>query len=277
MITGVIKNKNLTTVNYETGSISRVKYIVIHYTANNGDTAYGNTSYFKSVYRDASAHYFVDENEIWQCVEDKNIAWHVGANSYKHPYCRNSNSIGIEMCSRKYGNGQYYFMEKTVDNAVELVKYLMAKYNVPTENVRRHYDVTGKICPEPYVRDTSAWNKFKNRLTEIEEDDEMITETNISVNGKNIKINRILKDGKNYIDLRGLENAGFKVSYNADTKLPSLDNDIKELAIEADGIDKIVRAVNLNGSNYVSVRDLSETTGTFDVDYENGKVIIKTK
>ncbi len=157
--------RNITTKNFDSGSINRIKYIVVHFTANNGDTAYGNTNYFKS-YRGASAHYFVDENGIYQSIEDKNIAWHCGAKKYKHSTCRNSNSLGVELCSRKDSKGNYYFMDKTVDNAVELVKMLMAKYNVPIANVIRHYDITGKNCPEPFVRDIKAWQNFKDRLEE---------------------------------------------------------------------------------------------------------------
>ena len=41
----------------------------------------------------------------------------------------------------------------------------MKKYGIPASNVIRHYDVTGKVCPEPYVRDTAAWNTFKASLT----------------------------------------------------------------------------------------------------------------
>ena len=59
----------------------------------------------------ASAHYFVDENSVYQSVEDKNIAWHCGAKKYKHSTCRNS--IGVELCSRKDSNGNYYFKDKT--------------------------------------------------------------------------------------------------------------------------------------------------------------------
>lgn len=164
---------NLTTRNYSTGSsTNRIKYIVIHYTANNGDTAWGNTNYFKSTYRGASAHYFVDEKSIWRCVEDKNIAWHCGGGlqgSNGHTYhniCKNSNSIGIEMCSR-ISNGRYYFKDETIINCIELTKYLMNKYNIPESNVIRHYDVTGKICPEPFVKSTSAWNNFKSKLKTI--------------------------------------------------------------------------------------------------------------
>jgi N-acetyl-anhydromuramyl-L-alanine amidase AmpD len=158
-------NKLLTTVNYRKATNKKNKYIVIHFVGATGG-AEDNCKYFKSNYRGASAHYFVGhKGEIWQCVEDFNTAWHCGASRYKHPYCRNENSIGIELCCRKnISNGTWYFEEETVKAAIELTKELMAKYNIPAANVIRHYDVTGKTCPEPYVRDTAAWNTFKANL-----------------------------------------------------------------------------------------------------------------
>ena len=107
--------------------------------------------YNTSKYLGASAHYFVGFNgEVWQSVEDEDIAWHCGASSYKHAECRNSNSIGIEMCVRNKGSQSaeskdWYFEEATVNAAIELTKYLMQKYGVPASNVIRHHDVTGKI------------------------------------------------------------------------------------------------------------------------------------
>ena len=80
-------------------ALKKVNNIVVHYTANDGDTARNNGNYFSQPNRNASAHYFVDENEIIQSVKDTDTAWHCGAKSYKHELCRNDNSIGIEMCS----------------------------------------------------------------------------------------------------------------------------------------------------------------------------------
>ena len=160
----MIINKMLTTTNYNKGSGKQNKYIVIHYVGATGG-AEANCKYFKDVYRGASAHYFVGhEGEVWQCVEDGDIAWHCGAKVYRHPFCRNSNSIGVELCCRKAANGSWYFEEATAKAAITLVKYLMNEYNIPVENVIRHYDVTGKICPEPYVRSTEQWNGFKAYL-----------------------------------------------------------------------------------------------------------------
>lgn len=159
-------NKLLTKVNYQVGNGKQNKYLVIHYVGATGG-AEANCKYFENTYRGASAHYFVGhQGEVWQCVEDKDVAWHCGASTYKHPYCRNSNSIGIELCCRQNpSNGTWYFEDATVKAATVLVKELMQKYNIPVGNVIRHFDVTGKRCPEPYVRDTAAWNTFKTSLT----------------------------------------------------------------------------------------------------------------
>ena len=45
---------------------SDIKYIVIHYTGNNGDKAVSNAKYFHNNEVGVSAHYFIDENEIYQ-------------------------------------------------------------------------------------------------------------------------------------------------------------------------------------------------------------------
>lgn len=268
-------NRNLTAVNYNSGEISRIKYIVVHYTGNDGDTAYGNTVYFKNVNRGASAHYFVDETSVWQCVEDKDVAWHCGTSgTYYHSYCRNANSIGVELCSEKDGAGRYYFNDETVSLAVKVVKYLMKKYSVGVDNVIRHYDVTRKICPAPFAENEKAWTDFKKRLTEREAETEVTETITIEINGKIYSINRILKDGKNYICLADMKNAGFSVSYNAETKQPSLDNSIGKIKVLCDGKEKSMDAVNLKGYNYCKLRDVAEATELFDVGYENGEILL---
>ena len=154
------------TSNYTKGRKQLIKYIVVHYTANDGDTARNNGNYFSQPNRNASAHYFVDENEIIQSVKDTDTAWHCGAKSYKHELCRNDNSIGIEMCSEKDDKGQYYINQATQNRTIKLIKVLMKQYNIPIENVLRHYDVTGKLCPEPFVRNQVQWLDFKKRISE---------------------------------------------------------------------------------------------------------------
>lgn len=70
------------------------------------------------------------------------------------------------MCSRKDSGGNYYIKSGVIDTAAELTRYLMDKYGIPKSNVVRHYDVTGKACPEPFVRNSKQWDDFKERLEE---------------------------------------------------------------------------------------------------------------
>ena len=162
-------NKKLTPHNFTTMYGKKNLYIVVHYVGA-VSTAANNAAYFANNRVDASAHYFVDEASIWQSVEDCNKAWHCGGGlqgSGGHSFyniCTNSNSIGIEMCVKKDGKGWYY-EEKTLENTLDLVRYLMDKHNIPVSNVIRHYDVTGKLCPALYT-DDNMWQEFKNMIEE---------------------------------------------------------------------------------------------------------------
>ena len=153
-------------------SLGGIKYIVVHYTANEGDTAKGNANYFKNnaLKNPASAHYFVDDKEIVKSVPDNYIAYSVGGGKYKntkgasfYKKCCNTNSISIELC-----NSAVSVPEKTEQRAAEFIREKMKEYNIPIENVIRHYDVTGKVCPKPYVKDETAWKRFKERMEGID-------------------------------------------------------------------------------------------------------------
>lgn len=164
-------NKLLTPYNHNIGTVDRIKYIVIHYVGATGG-AEANCKWYAGANRGASAHYYVNfDGIVWQSVEDKNVAWHCGAKKYVHPECRNGNSLGIEMCVRNKGNKadtsrDWYFEDATVQAAIALTKHLMARYNVPADHVIRHHDVTGKICPNPYVYNHTkhTWDGFKVAL-----------------------------------------------------------------------------------------------------------------
>lgn len=155
--------KLLTTINRTKTDNRQIKYIVIHYTGNANDTALNNCKYFETMDRGASAHYFVDENEVYQCVEDEDVAWAVGRDysNGKAAYWNkvtNYNSISIEMCNSMAYN------EVVEKKTLGLTKELMKKYDIPAENVLRHYDVCGKQCPLFYANNPSAWLSLKRNL-----------------------------------------------------------------------------------------------------------------
>lgn len=218
---------NLTTINFTKGrSGQKITHLVFHYTANDGDTDENNAKYFKAVHRGASAHYFIDEDSVTQVVRDEDTAWHCG-DSQKYTNggasmkgrVRNINSIGIELCSDKDSKGKFILTPETIKNAIEVGQGLMAKYNIPITNVHRHFDVTGKICPEPFVRDPLQWKKFKERLVN---EDVKTTVITANMNGLPTTLTSIVYNDENYVRLRDLADAQkddkLVVDWNAATK-----------------------------------------------------------
>ena len=159
-----IQAKTCNAANYG-GTRQQTRYLVIHYTSNRGDTAKNNADYFarEALASPASAHYFVDETEIWASVPETCVAWHCGAKTYVHPTCRNANSIGVEICMNAADGS---VREGSITHAAELVRELMQRYQIPVERVLRHHDVTGKDCPAPMVENVARWNAFLDSLKE---------------------------------------------------------------------------------------------------------------
>ena len=149
--------------------LSKIKYIVIHYTGNDGDSDESNAKYFKNKIVKASAHYFVDDNSITQSVPDNYIAYAVGGKKYNNAGGRlygtvnNANSISIELCD-SVRNGVIYPTQKTINNAIELTQMLMKKYNIPAHRVITHYLVNGKNCPSYWTDETRFEKEFRGKL-----------------------------------------------------------------------------------------------------------------
>ena len=151
---------------------SQIRYLVYHYTGNDGDMAANNAKYFQNNIVKASAHYFVDDTTVWRSVPDLKVAWSVGGSKYANAdktgggtmygVITNTNSLSIEMCDT-IRNGVYQASEATLANAAALGRTLMEKYGIPIENVYRHFDVTGKHCPS-YLVSAQKWAEFKKRL-----------------------------------------------------------------------------------------------------------------
>lgn len=132
-------------------------YIVVHDTGNYASSAnaLAHCNFFSGGNRNASAHYFVDTGNIIQIIKDKDSAWHVGDGNNKYGIS-NKNSIGIEMCVNDMGK---YNIVKS--NTIELIRYLMQKYNIPISRVVRHYDASRKNCPGSLsANNWAAWWQF---------------------------------------------------------------------------------------------------------------------
>lgn len=150
--------------------LGSVKYIVIHYTGNNGDTAKNNADYFHNGNtRSAGAHFFVDQKgTVYQTVDIKRAAWSVGgfftqkngAGKY-YQKCTNANSVSIELCDCAKKDPS----DKMIAATKKLVKYIQnACPNAKT--IIRHWDVNGKSCPARMVgTNNKKWAAFKKAIT----------------------------------------------------------------------------------------------------------------
>lgn len=148
--------------------------IVMHYTANNGGTARNHKNYFNNLKGNyASAQLFIDDIEALCIIPLNEVAYHANEISkynadgsrYRPLYSKignaNYSTIGVEMCLDKNGN----ITEKTFQNTVKAVKELIVKYpNITRDKIWRHYDVTGKNCPAPWVAKPSELERFKDAV-----------------------------------------------------------------------------------------------------------------
>lgn len=158
--------------NYNNYVSRNVNYVVMHYTGNFKDTAWANANFFTNANKFASAHFLVDDTDIYQSVALKNEAWHCGSETgyYHHAQCRNYNSFGIEMCCTA---GNYTISSKTITNAAYLCANLCTRLGITSNTVNtyvlRHYDVTLKKCPAQmadYASDPD-WVAFKTMVKNI--------------------------------------------------------------------------------------------------------------
>lgn len=147
-----------TFTNIRPGIPMQPEYITIHETANvsKGADAQAHARLLeRGNTRTASWHFTVDDKEVIQHIPTDEVAWHAGDSRNG---TGNRKSIGIEICVNEGGN-----YDKAVTNAVELVKNLLAKHNIPANRVVPHHHWTGKNCPARLLKN---WPDFLAKVAE---------------------------------------------------------------------------------------------------------------
>ena len=144
-------------------ALKKVHAIVVHYTANPGVDAVANRNYFNNLPKAnerkqkktyASSHFVIGlDGTIVQCIPLEEMAY--ASND------RNSDTVSIECCHPDQ-SGQ--FSDATYQSLVKLVRYLADGYGLSSDDVIRHYDVTGKLCPYYYATNPEAWEAFKKEV-----------------------------------------------------------------------------------------------------------------
>jgi N-acetylmuramoyl-L-alanine amidase CwlA len=153
--------QKLLTVNDKTRpgtALSKVKSIVIHYDGIPGTTAIERRNYYEKL-KDSgsdkdereSVHFVVGpDGEIIQCIPTNEAAY---ASKSENDKC-----ISVEFCCSSEDGA---VSKETYESLVKLVGYLCDEYDVSTDNVKRHYDLTEKLCPRFFVENKESWAQFK--------------------------------------------------------------------------------------------------------------------
>ncbi|TWK44668.1 hypothetical protein CHCC20347_1388 [Bacillus paralicheniformis] len=219
--------KNYVKVNQYTRpglKLAGVKGIVMHWTATPGASALNERNYFNGTCiadkRYASAHYFVDRKEAQHIIPENEVAYHAHDQnrcyvSFLKPNA-NTTAIGVEMCVEKDGK----IHSETVQNAAELVADLCKRYGLSTDKIVRHYDVTNKSCPTPWVRDASQLTTFRKKVDALL-GNKTVSKTTSSTSQSSKSTGTILKKGASGSQVKALQKrliaAGFSLpKYGAD-------------------------------------------------------------
>lgn len=136
-------NKGTIQFNHSFTPLEQIDYIVIHSTGVNNITAlqfYDNLNNYVQE-REASAHFYIDDENIVQAIATNLQAWHCGTKSPKIN-CTNANSIGVEIA--QFDNPEK--QQKAIENASKFVKeVLLAQF--PNAKIVAHRQIKPTLCP----------------------------------------------------------------------------------------------------------------------------------
>ncbi len=133
-----------------------VRDLAIHYVGNPGSSAKGNRNYFNSEGVEVCSHFIVGlDGEVLQCLplNERSVATNQ----------RNGDTISIEVC---HPDETGRFSDVTYDSLIRLAAWLCEQFDLTEENLIRHYDVSGKLCPLYYVQHEDAWLQLKRDVGE---------------------------------------------------------------------------------------------------------------
>lgn len=168
--------------------LKEVKKIAVHYVGNPNTSALANRNYFENCKeggRYVSSHYIVGlKGEVIQCIPLDEWSYCTNqANGY---------SISIETCHPKSDG---IFNDSTYVSLCELCAMLLKKFNLTTNDLIRHYQITGKQCPihwcpTKYQSEsvaTARWNRFKQDVQTVMDGGKVTRNSTVDITESSIK------------------------------------------------------------------------------------------
>ncbi len=132
---------------------SRVRYLILHYTAQDSPTALKTLTQ-----QQVSAHYLSDdqgpEYKIWALVDESRRAYQAGVSSWRLDGGLNASSIGIEIVNLGYqdtpqGRVYFPFPQGQIDRLIPLVRDIMKRHDITPDRVLGHSDIAPQRKPDP--------------------------------------------------------------------------------------------------------------------------------
>ena len=172
--------------------LKEVKKIAVHYVGNPNTSALANRNYFENCKeggRYVSSHYIVGlKGEVIQCIPLDEWSYCTNqANGY---------SISIECCHPKSDG---IFNDSTYVSLCELCAMLLKKFNLTTNDLIRHYQITGKQCPihwcptkyQSEAVATARWNRFKQDVQTVMDGGKVTRNNTVDITEASIKNNTV--------------------------------------------------------------------------------------
>ena len=163
--------------------LTKVKAIVIHWTANPKLDEKGNKNYFESLKLGTtktygSSHYIIGQSgNVIQCIPENEVAYHCGSSCNdpvsQKPYTDfarkkvgvdmkpspNFYTIGIELCPLDIIGK---FDDKTISSAVDLCAEICKRYGLTESDIITHNMIVGwKDCPRWWVTHPYLIEEFR--------------------------------------------------------------------------------------------------------------------
>ena len=130
--------------------------ICVHNTANSATAREEKHNMEENDPTELSFHIVVDEKEALQMIPFDRNAWHAGDGLNGEG---NRKYISIEICYSSIGGDLF---AKAEANAAIIIAQLMRKFNFTIDNIKRHYDFSGKDCP--HLTMLLGWDRFLNMI-----------------------------------------------------------------------------------------------------------------
>lgn len=159
-------------------AILGIKFIVCHDTGNPNSTAQENVDYYiRSANEvEASAHTFIDDINIIECIPQNEKAWHVRRvstiDNTIFGFDSNDYALGIELC---YFPNDILRSQNAYNNYVSYIRYLTEKYDLDLiEKIIGHYNLDPGRKTDPidaFKIIGKTWDDFIKDLTSVQSKD----------------------------------------------------------------------------------------------------------